>query len=221
MSGTRILDLPGGDRRPNPSALPPGTKVGPYHIEAVLGSGGFGITYRARHETLNKLFALKEYFPHQFSYREATNVHAASSATSEYAWGLDRFVKEAQALGRFKHPAIVDVTDYFTANNTAYMVLAYENAPNLKNWLASLAKAPTQDELDRIVIPLLDALERVHAHGMFHRDIAPDNILVRPDGSPVLIDFGAARDDLQHQVGGGTIVLKTGYSPPEQYQAEP
>jgi serine/threonine protein kinase len=165
MSDTKIIGTPRAAQQPNPSALPPGTRVGAFIVETVLGSGGFGITYRVRHETLNKLFALKEYFPHQFSYRKTTNVYAVASATTEYSWGLDRFVKEAQALGKFKHTAIVEVSDIFSANNTAYMVLAYENAPNLGEWLRDLGRSPTQEELDRIVAPLLDALDRVHAQG--------------------------------------------------------
>jgi hypothetical protein len=201
------------------ATLPAGTQVGAYVLEAVLGSGGFGITYRARHATLNKQFALKEYFPHQFCYRQQGLVAPGRSASREYAWGLDRFIKEAQALAKFKHAAIVDVSDIFVANNTAYMVLAYENAPSFGAWLDALGRAPTQQELDRIVGPLLDALERVHGAGMLHRDIAPDNILVRADGTPVLIDFGAAREDLKHRAGPVTAVIKPGYSPPEQYEA--
>jgi serine/threonine protein kinase len=206
---------------PDPSALPAGSSVGAYITEAVLGSGGFGITYRVRHATLNKQFALKEYFPRQFSYREQTRVQPTTSSGGEYAWGLDRFVQEARLVAKFKHPAIVEVSDIFTANNTAYMVLAHEQAPSLDKWLDALGRPPTQDELDCIVGPLLDALELVHGHDMLHRDIAPDNILVRSDGTPVLIDFGSARDDLQHRVGPITAVIKPGYSPPEQYEASP
>src|SRR5205085_9099171 len=88
-------------------------------------------------------------------------------------------------------------------------------------WLERLGRPATQDELDRIITPLLDALELVHSHDMLHRDIAPDNILVRSDGTPALIDFGAARDDLKHRVGPITAVIKPGYSPPEQYEASP
>jgi serine/threonine protein kinase len=209
------------DRSSHPSALATGTQVGPFVIEDVLGSGGFGITYRATHQTLRKSFALKEYFPHQFSYRDTTNVRASPSAAMDYAWGLDRFEKEAQALAKFKHPSIVDVSDIFAANETAYMVLAYEPGDNLGHWLQDLGRPMDQHELDRIVAPLLDALELVHAHKILHRDIAPDNILIRPDGTPVLIDFGAARDDLQHRAGPVTAVIKPGYSPPEQYQSEP
>jgi len=203
----------------DPAALPPGSRVGSFIIECVLGSGGFGITYRARHETLNKQFALKEYFPRQFSYRRETMVQPTTSSGGEYSWGLDRFVKEAQALARFKHPAIVDVSDIFPANNTAYMVLAYEQAMSLSQWLERLGRRATQEELRHIIAPLLDALELVHSRDMLHRDIAPDNILVRADGTPVLIDFGAARDDLKHRAGPVTAVVKPGYSPPEQYQS--
>ena len=225
MNDTKIIgDGPPDEDRSNDDhvfALPSGTQVGAFQIESVLGSGGFGITYRARHRTLGKSFALKEYFPHQFSYRETTNVRARPSAAKDYAWGLDRFEKEARALAKFKHPSIVDISDIFTANDTAYIVLAYEPAPSFGRWLDRLGRPPSQDELDRIVAPLLDALELVHAHGMLHRDIAPDNILIRPDASPVLIDFGAARDELQHRSGPVTAVVKPGYSPPEQYDSNP
>lgn len=204
-----------------PAALPSGAQVGGFSIQSVLGSGGFGITYLARHQALGKSFAIKEYFPEQFSYRETTYVRPTASGTKDYLWGLDRFEKEAQALAKFKHPSIVDVSDIFAGNGTAYMVLAYEPGPNLGRWIRELGRPPTQKELDAIVVPLLDAVELVHARNMLHRDIAPDNVLVRPDGTPVLIDFGAARDDLQRRTARVTAVVKPGYSPPEQYQSDP
>src|SRR5262249_52380843 len=108
MSDTRVIGAAQpANRDPDPAALPPGTRVGAFAIEALLGSGGFGITYRARHETLNKQFALKEYFPRQSAYREQTKVQPKASSGDEYAWGLDRFVKEARMLAKFKHPAII------------------------------------------------------------------------------------------------------------------
>src|SRR5262245_17920067 len=112
MSDTRVVNesmstaLGEPTSRPDPLELPLGTRVGVYVIEAVLGRGGFGITYRARHETLNKHFALKEYFPRDFSFRDKTNVQPTASSTNEYTWGLDRFIKEAQALAKFRHSAI-------------------------------------------------------------------------------------------------------------------
>jgi serine/threonine protein kinase len=220
MNDTRITggSVPEQERA---TALPSGTQVGAFTIQSILGFGGFGITYRARHQTLGKTFALKEYFPTQFSYRDRTHVRPTASGARDYQWGLDRFEKEAQALAKFKHPSIVDVSDIFSANGTAYMVLAYEPGSNLGEWLRDLGRPATQDELDGIVRPLLDAIELVHAHGMLHRDIAPDNILIRPGNAPVLIDFGAARDDLHHRAGPVTAVVKPGYSPPEQYQSDP
>ena len=212
----KVSGAPADDH--NPLALPVGTAVGPFVIEAVLGSGGFGITYLARHQSLNKRFALKEYFPYQFCVRDSTRVVPGVTAAKEYTWGLDRFLKEAQALAKFNHPAIVDVSDIFTLNNTAYMVLAYEQAPSLSRWLDTLGRPVQQDELDQLLPPLLDALELVHKSGMLHRDIAPDNILVRADGTPVLIDFGAAREDVRHHGVPVTAVIKPGYSPPEQYE---
>jgi serine/threonine protein kinase len=118
---------------------------------------------------------LKEYFPRDFSFRDQTNVQPTASSSKEYAWGLDRFIKEAQALTKFKHSAIVEVSDIFPANNTAYMVLSYEQALNLSDWLKTLSRPASQEELDGLATLLLDALDLIHGHGMLHRDIAPDN----------------------------------------------
>ena len=124
---------PGGDgqlRYP----LPTGTRVDHYVIREVLGAGGFGITYLAEHEGLAKQYAIKEYFPHTFSYRHGRTVLPSSTGDGTYKWGLERFVTEARALAKFKHPAIVDVTSIFEANGTAYIVLAYESGIDMSQW---------------------------------------------------------------------------------------
>jgi serine/threonine protein kinase len=135
-----------------------------------------------------------------------------------YKWALERFSQEARVLAHFKHPNIVAVTDILEANNTAYMVLEYESGQSLADWLDALGHRPTQRELDALVVPLLDALTYVHERGLLHRDIAPDNIIVRKsDGSPCLIDFGAAREDVAGKSRAMSAIIKPGYSPPEQY----
>jgi serine/threonine protein kinase len=204
----------------NVLALPAGTElVGDFRIERVLGVGGFGITYLAEEVALARLVTIKEYFPSDFAARgDGPSAVPRSEGTAEdYQWGLNRFIDEAQALALFDHRNIVRVYRYFKANSTAYMVLQFEEGASLKNWLKDLGRAPRQRELDKMVAPLLDALELIHAQNFLHRDIAPDNIIIRTDGSPVLIDFGSARGEIAKHTRTVSALVKPGYSPYEQY----
>ena len=209
--------------KPAPSddllALPEGTElVGDYRIQRVLGAGGFGITYLAEEKALARLVTIKEYFPADFAARRNTNASPRSQEVEgDYQWGLDRFIDEAQVLARFDHPNIVRVHRYFRANNTAYMVLQFEEGGSFKAWLKGLKRAPRQAELDKMLAPLLDALEIIHKADFLHRDIAPDNIMVRRDGSLVLIDFGSARGQIASHSKTVSALVKPGYSPYEQY----
>jgi serine/threonine protein kinase/WD40 repeat protein len=201
-------------------ALPEGTElVGDYRIKRVLGAGGFGITYLAEEIALGRLVTIKEYFPADFAARIGTiNASPRSEGCAEdFRWGLDRFISEAKTLARFVHPNIVGVYRYFLANDTGYMVIAFEEGGSFKSWLAGLRRAPRQAELDRILTPLLEALEFVHKANFLHRDIAPDNIIIRTDGSPVLIDFGSARGEMISHSRTVSALVKPGYSPYEQY----
>jgi serine/threonine protein kinase len=200
-------------------ALPDGTElVGDYRVKRVLGAGGFGITYLADEKALDRLVTIKEYFPADFAARRNQSASPRSQeATADYQWGLDRFIDEAQTLARFDHPNIVRVHRYFRANNTAYMVLQFEEGGSFKSWLKGLKRAPRQAELDKLIVPLLDALETIHKADFLHRDIAPDNIMVRKDGSPVLIDFGSARGAIASHSRTVSALVKPGYSPYEQY----
>lgn len=201
-------------------ALPSGTElVGDYRIQRVLGAGGFGVTYLADEMALDRVVTIKEYFPSDFAAR-AGGVEAAprsQDCAGDYKWGLDRFIEEAQTLARFTHPNIVRVYRYFRANNTGYMVLHFEEGQSLKSWLKSLGRAPRQKELDAIIAPVLDALELIHKADFLHRDIAPDNIIIRKSGDPVLIDFGSARGEIAHHSKTVSALVKPGYSPYEQY----
>lgn len=195
--------------------------AGEYRIDRVLGAGGFGVTYLAHEMALDRLVTIKEYFPSDFAARFGAceaGPRSQASAT-DFNWGLERFVEEAQTLAKFDHPNIVRVYRTFKANNTAYMVLQWEEGQSLKAWLKSLGRAPRQKELDRIVAPLLNALEIVHKADFLHRDIAPDNIIIRKNGEPVLIDFGAARGEIAAHSKTKTVsaLVKPGYSPYEQY----
>ncbi len=199
------------------TALPTGTVLDRYRIEHVIAAGGFGITYACKHTTLDKPYALKEHFPRQFAYREAATSEVRPTDPDTFTWALDRFIQEGRSLAQCHHPNVVSVADVFEANSTAYMVLGYEQGQSLKNWAASLKRPPTQAEIDGILLPLLDALAYVHGKGLLHRDIAPDNIMVRSDGSPCLIDFGAARQAVAERSQLMSAIIKSGYSPPEQY----
>ena len=201
-------------------ALAPGTILAEeYRIERVLGMGGFGITYLATELLMDRHVTVKEYFPVEFATRiDGTEAVPRSEGSREdFQWGLDRFIEEARALVQFNHPSINRFYRHFRANGTGYIVLHFEEGDSLKTWLKALGRAPRQKELDGIVAPLLDALEHIHAADYLHRDIAPDNIIVRRNGTPVLIDFGSARGDIAKRTRTLSALVKPGYSPYEQY----
>ena len=193
--------------------------MGNYKIERVLGVGGFGITYLGEHLSLSHPVAVKEYLPNEFAVRDGATVQP-KSATDQNAfdWGRARFLDEARMLTRFRHPNIVRVSDYFEANNTAYIVMDYEDGQPLDILLEQHGTL-TETQLRRVVLPVADGLRQVHAAGCLHRDIKPANIFVRrADESPVLLDFGAARQALGRKSRSITAIASAGYSPPEQYE---
>lgn len=200
--------------------LPPGTMVGVFRIERTLGIGGFGITYLAFDTSLNIQVAVKEYFP-QNAWRDTSSrtVHCyAGEAEQTFQIGLQRFHKEGQTLAQFKHPNIVGVRQMLPANNTAYLVMDYEHGEELEAYLRRLGRPLTYQEVENIFNPLLDGLRAVHDRGLLHLDIKPENIFLRADSTPVLIDFGGAR----HQLGQASrsvsfLVASDGYAPNEQY----
>jgi serine/threonine protein kinase len=204
-------------------ALPTNTVIdGSYRLLRVTGSGAFGITYVAEDITLATLVAIKEYYPSDFADRDATmRVHPRSDRHKKtFEWGRASFLNEARTLARFRHPSIVLVTRILEANSTAYMVMEFEHGQDFGAWLKGLGRLPTQEELDRIATSILDALGVMHAADFLHRDIAPDNIIIRSDGTPVLLDFGAARRAVAEVSRSMTGIVKAGYSPPEQYSSD-
>ena len=178
-------------------SLTPGTVVaGRWRVMRSLSAGGFGVTYEAQALDTRERVALKEYMPDGMCMRDAGSGNVTvlpGDAGTPFAGGLGSFVKEAEALSRLRHPSIVRVTGLVEANRTAYMALQFIDGVTLDGWLAHLGRRPTQAELDRLLWPLLGALIQVHSTGMLHRDIKPANIMVRRDGGPVLIDFGASK----------------------------
>lgn len=189
-----------------------------YTIQSVLGDGGFGITYLARDEKLQRRVAIKEYYPRDFAGRTATSsvVPASRSQVDLFNWGKARFLDEARTLARFDHPGIVGVLDFFEGNNTAYLVMQFiDGLP-----MSTLLKTQSLDEASaRILLgQLISALRIVHGAGYLHRDVKPANIMIHRDTKqPILIDFGAARQSLGSQTQSVTAMASASFSPKEQY----
>ena len=202
-------------------ALPRGYELAEYTIEAVLGHGGFGVTYLASDRQLGTQVAIKEYLPHDLARRKGQTDVIASSAEDEtvvtYRVGLREFLKEGQALARFKHENIVRVLRFLEANGTAYMVMEYEKGESLAQYLRHNGPRLDQAALLRIFLPILNGLHAVHQSKLLHLDIKPENIYLREDGNPMLIDFGSARQALVGPGQSHAVALTPGYAPIEQY----
>jgi len=202
-----------------PDTLPAGTRLAEFEIERVLGIGGFGVVYLAFDHALERHVAVKEYMPVSLAVRRGGAVVSVRSEAhaGTFAMALRSFVNEARLLARFDHPALVKVHRFWEDNGTAYMVMPYYEGQTLRAARASMSGAPGEAWLRAIVEPLLGALQMLHREQVFHRDIAPDNILLLPDGSPVLLDFGAARRVISDQTQSLTAILKPSFAPIEQY----
>lgn len=193
-----------------------GSKV-PYLIGASIGQGGFGVTYAAMNCASGERVAIKEYFPIYWSDRSINgkDVLAKANCGAVYAAGRDKFLKEAETIQALKHlKSIVNVYDFFRANNTAYIVMEYLEGETLAQ-LVKRKERLTVEELWKMLRPLLEDINDMHVLDVVHRDIAPDNIMVMKDGSLKLIDFGSARS-MQKNAHGMTMFMKPGFSPVEQ-----
>lgn len=202
--------------------LAPGTVVGKkYMIGRVLGEGGFGITYIGLDTILKIRVAVKEYYPHGYAHRESHSKEVAKPTSDEgvelYDRGKERFLTEAQEIARFDtDPCIVSVRDYFEENNTAYIVMEYLEGVTLKDYLEQNGRLSPEKAFS-LLKPVMKALERIHDCELIHRDISPDNIMIMNDGSPILMDFGSARDFSDNN-RSKSVMLKPGYAPIEQYR---
>ena len=200
-------------------ALPAGVRLRGYEILAVLGHGGFGVTYRARDTTLGRDVAIKEYLPTSVAVREdgTTVLPRSTNLAEEFHWGRDRFLEEARILAKLDGaPAIVRVFDFLEANGTAYMVMALLDGESLERRLKRDGPL-SQAAIESILYPLLDGLEAVHATGFLHRDIKPDNIMLDARGAPTLIDFGASRAAMAGRTTAMTAIFTPGYAAAEQF----
>ncbi len=202
--------------------LKPGTQLlrGQFTIIKFLNNGGFGITYLARN-SLDREVVIKECFPGAFCQRNRNSVGARSRAHQrEFAMIVKLFVQEAKSLAKLIHPNIVGVHQVFEDNDTAYMAIDYVDGRDLQDIIDNDRKSMTPALIMKMVHKLLGAISFVHQHGILHRDISPDNILLSKKGEPVLIDFGAARQlatELAGKVLSAMRVVKEGYSPQEFY----
>ncbi len=189
-----------------------------YEIRQIIGQGGFGITYLAKDNNLHRQVAIKEFMPEDFATRESdSTVHPKNGEYKKlYDWGLQRFIDEARTLAKFNHPNIVRVLSVFEENNTAYMIMEYEQGRDL----SSIYKEParlSEEELLGIFIPVMDGLSLVHNAGFIHRDIKPANIYIRDNNTPLLLDFGSARQSIGDKTKTLTSLVTFGYAPFEQY----
>lgn len=188
-----------------------------------LGQGGFGITYLGWDLNLDMKLAIKEFFPQGLVSRvpgQSKVISYTGETNNQFEFGLDRFLKEAKILARFEdHPNIVTVRDFFKANGTAYMIMSYVEGPTLEKYLAqSKGRIPFSKTLD-IMMPVMAALREVHEAEIMHRDISPDNILINKKGRVIIIDFGAARQEMREKSKSLSVILKAGYAPEEQYRS--
>lgn len=213
------MNVPAEALRAHPNCLQAGTRIAEFQITGLVGEGGFGIVYAARDTALQRDLALKEFMPVALAGRVDGVRVAVRSADSQAKFdaGLQGFIKEARLLARFTHPALVKVYRFLEANGTGYMAMRLYAGETLAQPLARGEKFD-EESMARIMLPVFSALEMLHAEQVFHRDIAPDNIMLAQSGS-VLLDFGSAR----HVIGEDqalTAVLKPSYSPVEQYAAD-
>src|SRR5688572_8589631 len=209
-------DRPGTDAA---NALPAGHRLHEFELRGVIGVGGFGIVYRAFDHSLERDVAIKEYLPAALAGRSGKQqVSLLSASHSEtFALGMSSFVNEAKLLARFDHPSLLKVHRFWEDNGTAYMVMPLYRGQTLRQLRHSTGRCPDGAWLMRLVDQLLGALDVMHREGVYHRDIAPDNVIVADEAPPVLLDFGAARRVISDRSQTLTAILKPSYAPLEQY----
>jgi serine/threonine protein kinase len=201
------------------NALPVGQRIGEFEIAKLIGEGGFGIVYLAYDHSLHRNVALKEYMPSGFASRTGKLQVAVSTAHYAEAFeaGLRSFVNEARMLAQFDSPSLVKVYRFWEGNGTAYMVMPFYEGITLRQAVKENKITPSEPWIREFLANILDAIETIHRVQCFHRDIAPDNILLLKDGRPLLLDFGAARRVIEDLTHSPTAILKPGFAPIEQY----
>jgi len=202
-----------------PNSLPIGTRVAEFEIREVIGEGGFGIVYLAFDHSLQRTVAIKEYMPSALAARTTDHTVTVRSKRHAEAFGagLRSFINEARLLAQFDHPALVKVYRFWESHGTAYMAMRYYEGRTFKAVVRDNPELVNEAWLKRLLQPVLGALEALYAAKILHRDVSPENIMIQPDGQPVLLDFGAARQIVQDMAQSLTVILKPGFAPVEQY----
>lgn len=196
-----------------------------YLVGRVLGKGGFGVTYIAKDIISNNICAIKEYMPSEYSTRSGgtQNIIPFSDDKARFVFthGRDKFVEEAKTLLKLRNnPIVVDILDYFTQNNTAYLVMEYLDGQDLRKMARSNGGKLEAEFVKMVFVTIASSLMEIHRMNILHRDLSPENIIVTSNGRIKLIDFGAARNFVSTQNKGMSILLKPGFAPPEQYNAK-
>jgi serine/threonine protein kinase len=206
----------------NNKELAKGTTLqgGKYTIERVIGEGGFGITYYARHNALGHYFAVKEFFISGYSMRSTLRktVVLQGIDADVYQKYLQKFIEEAQTLARLDYPNIVRVVDIFEENNTAYIVMPFVEGQTLQQIVDKGGRLNYETAVNYIA-QVAEAVAYIHERNILHRDIKPENIIVTPENRAVLIDFGSAREFVHDKTQQHTSMLTAGYAPLEQYSS--
>lgn len=194
-----------------------------YIIGRVLGEGGFGITYLAYNKNIQMQVALKEFFPKGLTNRNTSygNVITFSGNPQSFQIAKQQFINEARMLAKFQNlSGIASVYDCFEENGTAYIIMEYIKGRTLNDVLRTYPGKLSVDQCLSLMRPVMQSLEELHKNGIIHRDISPDNLILRPKAGLVLIDFGAARDFVINQGYDMSVILRRKYAPIEQYSSK-
>jgi serine/threonine protein kinase len=199
--------------------LPEGYQLQNYRITKVLSAGGFSLVYLAEDENAQPV-AIKEYLPSSLALRREGDVLPSISEENlaTFRYGMKCFFEEGRALAKLSHPNLVRVLNFFRANETVYLVMRYERGRTLQEHILARRGAIKENFIRRIFTMLLNGLREVHLNKLLHLDIKPANIYVRNDGTPVLIDFGAARQTLTAEGFKLNPMYTPGFASPEHYK---
>jgi serine/threonine protein kinase len=202
-------------------SLPPGTIIDCYSIINLIGSGGFSLIYLAEDEDTQDQVVIKEYLPSRLATRGDSMCVRVIAQEQQDAFNNGRklFYQEAKALATLRHANIVNVRNFFLANDTAYLVMDYEHGKNLGKYIKRRKGRLSTTFLKTVFPPILDALNLIHSQGQLHLDIKPNNIHLRPGGDPLLLDFGAVHQFATTRARQSSQVVTPGFSPVEQYYA--
>ncbi|MGQ9685314.1 MAG: serine/threonine protein kinase [Thiobacillaceae bacterium] len=200
--------------------LPSGYKLGEYIIDRKIGGGGFSLVYLA-FDLDGRPVAIKEYLPGGVVKRGegGTVMPISDDKQTSFRYGMKCFFDEGRALADIRHPNVVRVVNFFRANDTVYMVMKYERGRTLQKHITTLKEPMRESFIRHVFVQLLNGLREVHTHKILHLDIKPSNVYIRTDGSPLLIDFGASRQVLTHDLQMASPMYTPGFAAPELYKA--